>query len=83
MRAWIHPAWCHWWHENILLSPTEHHLNPTESTQVLLYTMYPSSDDCFEQDKTPCFLAQNISNWFCEHDERSDMNPVEHLSDAV
>lgn len=30
--------------------------------------MYPTSDDCFQEDNGTCYKDQIISNWFLKHD---------------
>lgn len=59
------------------------------SGPLVILTLYPSSDGCFQQENTPHHKAQIISNWFSEHDSEftvlkwpplsSDLNPIEHL----
>ncbi len=55
--------------------PIEHCLNATAYLSIVadhvhpfMTTVYPSSDDYFQQDNVPCHKAQIISDWFLEHD---------------
>ncbi len=57
------------------LVPIEHRLNNTAYLSIVadhvhpfMTTVYPSSDDYFQQDNAPCHKAQIISDWFLEHD---------------
>ncbi len=62
------------WHTLGLLVPIEHRLNATaylsivaDHVHLFMTTVYPSSDDYFQQDNAPCHEAQIISDWFFEH----------------
>ncbi len=55
--------------------PTEHRLNAiayltivADHVHPFMTTVYPSSDDYFQQDNAPCHKAQIISDLFLEHD---------------
>ncbi len=57
------------------LVPIEHRLNATAYLSIVadhvhpfMTTVYPSSDEYFQQDNAPCHKAQIISDWFLEHD---------------
>ncbi len=64
------------WHILGLLVPIKHRLNATAYLRIVadhvhpfMTTVYPSSDDYFQQDNAPCHKAQIISDWFLEHDK--------------
>ncbi len=78
------------------LVPIEHRLNATaylsivdDHVHLFMTTGYPSSDGYFQQDNTPCYKTQIISDWFLEHDneftllkwppQSPDLNPIEYL----
>ncbi len=44
------------------LSIVADHVHP------FMNSVYPSSDDYFQQDNAPCHKAQTISDWILEHD---------------
>ncbi len=62
------------------LSIVADHIHP------FMTTVYPSSDDYFQQDNAPCHKAQIISDWFFEHEneftllkwppQSSDLNTI-------
>ncbi len=59
------------WHTLGPLVPIDHHLNATAYLSIVadhihpfMITVYPSSDDYFQQDNAPCHKAQIISDWF-------------------
>ncbi len=63
------------WHTLGPLVPIDHRLNATAYLSIVadhdhpfMTTVYPSSDDYFQQDNAPCHKAQIISDWFLEHD---------------
>ncbi len=63
------------WHTLGPLVPIEHPLNATAYLSIVadhvhpfMTTVYPSSDDHFQQDNAPCHKAQIISDWFLEHE---------------
>ncbi len=77
----------------------EHRLNATAYLSIVadhvhpfMTTVYPSSDDYFQQDNAPCHKAQIISDWLLVNDNefpllkwppQPDLNPTEHLWDVV
>ncbi len=84
------------WHTLGPLVPIEHRLNTTDYLSIVadhvltfMTTVYPSSDEYFQQDNAPCHKAQIISDWFLEHDneftllkwppQSPDLNPVEYF----
>ncbi len=59
------------WHTLGLFVPIKHRLSATVYLSIVadhvhpfMTTMYPSSDDYFQQDNAPCHKAQIISDWF-------------------
>ncbi len=61
------------WHTLGPLVPIEHRLNTTtylsifaDHVHLFMTTVYPSSDEYFQQDSAPCHKAQIISDWFLE-----------------
>lgn len=56
------------WHTLEPLAPAEHHLKkhnlPVGHVHSFMSTVYTSSDDCFQEDKTQSHEAQIISNQF-------------------
>ncbi len=63
------------WHTLGLLVPIKNCLNATAYLSIVadhvhpfMNSVYPSSDDYFQQDNAPCHKAQTISDWFLEHD---------------
>ncbi len=57
------------------LVPIDYRLNITVYLSIVadhvhpfMNTVYPSSDDYFQQDNAPYHKAQIISDWFLEHD---------------
>ncbi len=59
------------WHTLGPLEPIEHCLNATVYLSIVadhvhpfMTTVFPSSDDYFQQDNAPCHKAQIISDWF-------------------
>ncbi len=87
------------WHTLGPFVPIEHHLNATAYLSIVadhvhpfMTTVYPSSDDHFQQDNA-CHKAQIISDWFLEHDDEftllkcsqqsPDLNQIEQLWDVV
>ncbi len=81
-------GWCWWcngvggfsWHTLGPLVPIEHRLNATAYLSIVadhvhpfMTTVYPSSDEYFQQDNAPCHKAQIISDWFLEHYNFTEM----------
>jgi len=60
------------WHTLGPLVPIEHRLNylciVADYVHPFMTTVYPSSDNFFQQDNASCHKAQIISDWFLEHD---------------
>ncbi len=78
----------------------EHCLNATaylsivaDHVHAFMTTVYPSSDDYFQQDNAPCHKAHITSDWFLAHDNEftilkwpprsPDFNSIEQLWDVV
>ncbi len=78
------------------LVPIKHRLNATVYLSIVadhdhpfMTTVYPSSDDYFQQDNASCHKTQIIPDWFLEHaneftllkwpPQSPYLNPIEHI----
>lgn len=72
------------------LVPDEHRLNATAYLSIIadyvhscMTTVYPSSHDCFQQDKKLYHKAQIISNWFPKNDLHSHQISIQQSTFGI
>ncbi len=78
------------WHTFGPLVQIEHRLNATAYLSIgadhvhpFMTTVYPSLDDYFQQDNTPCHSSNHLRLVSWTGPQSPDLNPIEHLWDVV